>query len=74
MAMTVAGAKEFLHKHDVRFVLAQFVDLHGVAKTKAVPVEHFEDVVLQDDEGRDVRLGDLWRDRPVALIFLRHYG
>ena len=51
MAMTVAGAKEFLHKHDVRFVLAQFVDLHGVAKTKAVPVEHFEDVVLQDGAG-----------------------
>jgi len=33
-----------------------------------------EDVVLQDDMGRDVRLGDLWRDRPVALVFLRHYG
>jgi hypothetical protein len=33
-----------------------------------------EGVVLQDDEGRDVRLGDLWRNQPVALIFLRHYG
>jgi hypothetical protein len=33
-----------------------------------------EDVVLQDDSGRDVRLGDLWAERPVALIFLRHYG
>jgi hypothetical protein len=41
------------------------------------PVAHareLEDVVLKDDEGRDVRLGDLWRDKPVALIFLRHYG
>jgi peroxiredoxin len=33
-----------------------------------------EDVVLKDERGRDVRLGDLWRDRPVALVFLRHYG
>lgn len=33
-----------------------------------------DDVVLKDEAGRDVRLGDLWRDRPVALIFLRHYG
>jgi hypothetical protein len=32
------------------------------------------DVVLQDDAGRAVRLGDLWLDRPAALIFLRHYG
>ena len=39
-----------------------------------VHARELEDVVLQDDEGRDVRLGDLWRDRPVALIFLRHYG
>lgn len=33
-----------------------------------------EDVILQDDSGKDVRLGDLWRECPVALIFLRHYG
>lgn len=23
---------------------------------------------------RPVRLGDLWRDRTVVLIFLRHFG
>jgi hypothetical protein len=33
-----------------------------------------EDVVLTDHTGQEVRLGDLWRDRPAALIFLRHYG
>ncbi|MGI8921842.1 MAG: hypothetical protein ACR2HD_09285 [Solirubrobacteraceae bacterium] len=32
------------------------------------------DVVLPDHEGHDVRLGDLWRDGPVALVWLRHYG
>jgi hypothetical protein len=32
------------------------------------------DLVLQDVEGNDVRLGDLWRERPVVLAWLRHYG
>jgi len=31
-------------------------------------------VVLYDDAGREVQLGDLWRDRPAALVFLRHWG
>jgi hypothetical protein len=39
-----------------------------------VHARELEDVVLRDDQDRDVRLGDLWRDRPVVLIFLRHYG
>jgi hypothetical protein len=32
------------------------------------------DVVLKDSSGHDVRLGDLWQDRPAVLVFLRHYG
>jgi hypothetical protein len=32
------------------------------------------DIVLLDHDGNDVRLGDLWADRPVALVWLRHYG
>jgi hypothetical protein len=32
------------------------------------------DIVLPDHDGHDVRLGDLWRERPAALIWLRHYG
>jgi len=31
-------------------------------------------VVLKDQSGADVRLGDLWRERPAVLAFLRHYG
>lgn len=31
-------------------------------------------IVVPDHDGNDVRLSDLWRDRPVALIWLRHYG
>ena len=33
-----------------------------------------EDVVLLDHEGHPVRLGDMWRDRPAVLAFVRHYG
>jgi peroxiredoxin len=33
-----------------------------------------EDEILKDDLGHDVRLGDLWRERPTALVFLRHFG
>jgi hypothetical protein len=32
------------------------------------------DVVLQDLDGNDVRLGSLWEDRPAVLVWLRHYG
>jgi peroxiredoxin len=31
------------------------------------------DFVLQDENETDIELGALWRDRAVALIFLRHY-
>ena len=31
-------------------------------------------VLVDSDTGEDVALRDLWAERPVALIFLRHYG
>ncbi len=43
--MTVVEAKKFLRKNGIKFVLAQFVDIHGSAKAKCVPVSHFEDVL-----------------------------
>jgi hypothetical protein len=33
-----------------------------------------EQVTLSDDSGANVRLRDLWAERPAALVFLRHYG
>jgi len=48
--MNTAAAKEFLRSNDIKFVLAQFVDIHGAAKAKAVPVEHL-DMVLTDGAG-----------------------
>ena len=43
--MNLNQAQTFLKENRVKYVLAQFVDIHGVAKTKSVPVSHFEDIV-----------------------------
>jgi hypothetical protein len=32
------------------------------------------DLVLLDAEERPVFLSALWKERPLALIFLRHFG
>jgi hypothetical protein len=32
------------------------------------------DIVLPDHDGNEVRLGDVWRDGPAVLVWLRHYG
>jgi glutamine synthetase len=48
--MNATEAQAFLAEHKVRYVLAQFVDIHGVAKTKSIPVAHFEDC-LKDGAG-----------------------
>jgi len=31
-------------------------------------------LIVQDVNGADMRLGDLWRDKPAVLVFVRHYG
>ena len=49
-SMTAAAAKKFLKDNQLRFILAQFVDIHGSAKAKAVPSEHL-DMVLGDGAG-----------------------
>ena len=30
--------------------------------------------IVKDLEGKDVRLGDLWRDQPAVIVFVRHFG
>jgi peroxiredoxin len=32
------------------------------------------DIVLLDHDGGEVRLGDLWEEEPVVLVWVRHYG
>jgi len=48
--MTREEALAKLRANNVQYVLAQFVDIHGAAKAKAVPVEHL-DMVLGDGAG-----------------------
>ena len=43
--MAPAQVKKFLKDHGTRFILAQFVDLHGAAKAKAVPASHVDDLL-----------------------------
>jgi len=33
-----------------------------------------ENIRLLDVDGESVRLGTLWQDGPVLLVWLRHYG
>lgn len=37
-------------------------------------LDAIEDVRLPDSEGNEVRIGDLWRDQPAIITWLRHYG
>ncbi len=48
--MTPAQARKLFKDHGIKYILAQFVDIHGAAKAKAVPVEHLE-MVLTDGAG-----------------------
>ncbi|HEX4341473.1 MAG TPA: type III glutamate--ammonia ligase [Polyangiaceae bacterium] len=48
--MDLKQAQDLCKDNGVKFVLAQFVDIHGVAKAKAVPVSHLEDI-LSDGAG-----------------------
>jgi len=43
--MNLAEAKKFLADNGVKYVLAQFVDIHGTAKAKSVPADHFEEIL-----------------------------
>ena len=49
---------------NVRFLLAQFVDLNGSPKVKMVPVEHFEDVI-DDGAGLLAPPCPVWAKGPI---------
>ena len=31
-------------------------------------------IELADWQGHGVQLGDLWQEKPVVLVFIRHFG
>jgi len=39
-----------------------------------VDASRLADVRLADSTGSIQRLGDFWAERPVAVVFLRHFG
>lgn len=43
--MNMQTAKKFVKDNGVKFILAQFVDIHGAAKAKSVPAAHLEMVL-----------------------------
>lgn len=45
--MSPTEAKEFLAINHAKYVLAQFVDIHGAAKAKSIPVDHFDDILTE---------------------------
>ena len=32
------------------------------------------EISLPDSDGKQLRLGSLWAERPAVIVFLRHYG
>jgi hypothetical protein len=61
------------HRHDIFASMLQSVK----TPQRTHPPLHagkLEELVVNDHRGTSVRLGDLWREQPVVLVFLRHYG
>jgi hypothetical protein len=36
--------------------------------------DELANAVVKDLDGRPVRIGDLWKQRPALLLFVRHFG
>jgi len=36
--------------------------------------DRLTNVFVLDTDGQEVRLGTLWQEQPVVLVFVRHYG
>ena len=47
-----------------------------MAERKSPPADTgaIENIELLDESGDPVRIGSLWEDGPVVLVWLRHYG
>ena len=59
---TAAGASRDVGADGIAAIV-RGVDLLVLAETSLV-----------DQSGASHRLGDLWQDQPIVLVFLRHFG
>jgi len=55
-------------------VTATVASSQEAAYTRDVDASALGDIELPDADGRVHRLGELWGERPVVLVFLRHFG
>jgi hypothetical protein len=46
----------------------------GDTTASAMDIQTLAALELSSADGARHRLGDLWRTRPVVLVFLRHFG
>src|SRR5207248_1793484 len=46
----------------------------GADRLAGMDLAVLSETALVDRAGEPHRLGDLWRDRPIVLVFLRHFG
>ena len=37
-------------------------------------MKEIENTEVLDERGGKVRIGELWRDEPAVLVFVRHFG
>ena len=50
------------------------VALRSRSATPAEDAGVLAELSVLDLEGNEVRMGELWREQPAVLAFLRHYG
>jgi len=45
-----------------------------IRETQETLSQRLADITLPDADGREIRLGSLWKSKPAVVVFLRHYG
>ena len=62
----------------VKSILAEAREQEAEALSAELPpataIKKLGQVELEELDGGKTRLGELWKDRPAAMVFLRHYG
>ena len=66
--------REFDNRHDGGRASRHFGADGVAAIVRGVDLLLLAETSLVDQSGASHRLGDLWQDQPIVLVFLRHFG
>ncbi|MDR6353962.1 glutamine synthetase [Pseudomonas psychrotolerans] len=66
--MLPSETQHLIDQHGIRYVLAQFVDIHGSAKTKSVPVAGLAAVAERRALASPASPSAVWAWNPMARI------